>query len=161
MPSFSLGLWAAANDSPTKGSRVGAVSTSGSHTESNPSSSRSSTSWAKVEALASAPTPIPTPMRTFTGRPARVRDGGLHRVIPSSRAGPSKRSTVAKDPTGERFSRVGWCTGTPRASTPTTETESGIPSRPLTAASSRTTMVVMTPASPSARAANRMLQANG
>ena len=59
------------------------------------------------------------------------------------------------------YTLVGWWTGWPRASTPATVWVSGTPSSSTTAGSSRTTMVVSTPASPSVRAASRMLQANG
>ncbi len=65
VPSLSRGLWAAATDKPTRGSRVDAVSTSGSQMESNPRTARSSTNCLKDAAVPPDATPVPTPMRTF------------------------------------------------------------------------------------------------
>ena len=72
VPSFSLGLWAPAQASPTRGSKVGALSTSGSHSESNPSSTRSSAS-ADNPAGSTRPGPALTPTRTFTAGPSASR----------------------------------------------------------------------------------------
>ena len=101
---------------------------------------------------------MPTPMRTFIGRsPVGRRPSAVIRL---------QRRSVEPVDGGERLDRLpaqpgGLVDRVPRASTPATTTVSGTPSSALTAASSRTTMVVITPASPSARAASRMLQANG
>src|SRR5947208_12900618 len=64
VPSFKRGLLAAAQARPTTGSSTGAVSTSESHSESNPSRSRPVTSSASTPGVESAP-PAPTPMRIF------------------------------------------------------------------------------------------------
>src|SRR5712692_6770288 len=64
VPSFKRGLLAAAQARPTSGSSTGAVSTSESHRESNPSWSRPVTSSPSASVVERAP-PAPTPMRIF------------------------------------------------------------------------------------------------
>src|SRR6266849_1610542 len=64
VPSFKRGLLAAAQARPTSGSSTGAVSTSESHRESNPSWSRPVTSSPSASGVEIAP-PAPTPMRIF------------------------------------------------------------------------------------------------
>ena len=64
VPSFTRGLLAAAQASPTTGSITGPVSTSESHSESNPSSSIPVTSSPSASGVEDAPA-APTPMRIF------------------------------------------------------------------------------------------------
>ncbi len=66
VPSFTRGLLAAAQASPTAGSSTGPVSTSESHSESNPSSSIDATSSPSASGVDDAPA-APTPMRIFMG----------------------------------------------------------------------------------------------
>src|SRR3989475_8018075 len=68
VPSFKRGLLAAAQERPTTGSSTGAVSTSESHRESNPRSSRPVTSSASASGVEEAPAD-PTPMRIFISHP--------------------------------------------------------------------------------------------
>ena len=68
VPSLIFWLRPAAHDSPTSGSITGAVSTSDSHSESNPSPSRSSTRRTICGSVSCEPL-MPTPMRTFMDAP--------------------------------------------------------------------------------------------
>src|SRR5262245_44965909 len=67
VPTFSLGLLAAAQARPTTGSITGPVNTSESQRESNPRSSRPVTSSVSASGLDAAPA-APTPMRIFMSR---------------------------------------------------------------------------------------------
>src|SRR5438874_8803576 len=75
--------------------------------------------------------------------------------------GPSKRSTVANSSTGLRVSRTGWRTGLPRAMTAATTSASGTPRSSFTSGSRRMGMVVITPPSPSSRAARSRFHTKG
>ena len=77
------------------------------------------------------------------------------------RASPSKRSTQAKELTGARLNRRGAATGRPSTTRDATATVSGMPNSARTSSSRRTGMVVMTPPSPSVRAASSRLQTKG
>src|SRR5690606_37657516 len=68
-------------------------------------------------------------------RPVGALALGARRVQGPATGGPSKASTVVKDPTGPRRSRVGRRTGWPRASTATTANGAGTPNRALSSGS--------------------------
>ena len=95
VPSLRWGLWAAAKASPTSGSRVGAVSTSGSQIESKPSSSRSSTRRPKPGCVADR-------------RQAQSRhpDADLHRTPVGP--GPSGARALTTAPAGVRRTGRRW-----------------------------------------------------
>src|SRR3989475_4898521 len=75
VPSFKRGLLAAAQERPTTGSSTGAVSTSESHRESNPRSSRPVRSSASASGVEEAPAD-PTPMRIFISPLVQHRRAG-------------------------------------------------------------------------------------
>src|SRR5664279_676819 len=103
VPSFRWELWAAANARAARGSSVGAVNTSGSQIESNPSPSMSSTRREKPAPSTSAVAPMPTPKRTFTGNSPAGDDRAVRHTRPSRHR---QRRSVEPVDGGEGFDRL-------------------------------------------------------
>src|SRR3954454_9118575 len=74
---------------------------------------------------------------------------------------PLTRSTVVNDSTASRVSFRGWWTGRPSATTAATASSAGASSNAFMSSSWPIVIVVMTPPSPSARAASRRFHTNG
>src|SRR2546425_5448568 len=115
VPSFNRGLFAAAQERPTTGSSTGAVSTSESHRESNPRSSRPRTSSASASGVDKV-LPAPTPMRIFIAghAPSATSSRLLPRYGNRGRGSTFYQRPLARQTRSEAPCSGAWRPGAPR-----------------------------------------------